>query len=97
MKPTFSGGGFRQRMGRKMNWLQGFKNFLSDVQGLAYFTIRLLRHSFGRPFYFAEFLEQMHFLGVGSLFLVVLTGMFAGQGSFPLSWRILVQKTTSGG
>ena len=66
-------------MGHKMNWLQGFKNFLSDVQGLAYFTIRLLRHSFGRPFYFAEFLEQMHFLGVGSLFLVVLTGMFAGQ------------------
>lgn len=62
-----------------MDWLRGFRNFLIDVQGLTFFTIQLLRNSIGRPFYFAELLEQMHFIGVGSLFLVVLTGMFAGQ------------------
>ncbi len=35
---------------------------------------------FARPFYFQETLEQMYLIGVGSLYLVVLTGMFAGQG-----------------
>jgi phospholipid/cholesterol/gamma-HCH transport system permease protein len=62
-----------------MHWLAGFRDFLIDVQGLTFFTVRMLRNSFGRPFYFAELLEQMHFLGIGSLFLVVLTGVFAGQ------------------
>jgi phospholipid/cholesterol/gamma-HCH transport system permease protein len=33
-----------------------------------------------RPFYFAETLEQMYLIGVGSLLLVVLTGVFSGQG-----------------
>lgn len=35
---------------------------------------------FSRPFYRAETLEQMYSVGVGSLFLVILTGIFAGQG-----------------
>jgi phospholipid/cholesterol/gamma-HCH transport system permease protein len=34
----------------------------------------------GRPFYVAETFEQMYLIGVGSLYLVVLTGVFAGQG-----------------
>jgi len=59
--------------------LRGLKRFIWDVQGLAFFSFRMFRHSVGRPFYFTELLEQMYFLGVGSLFLVVLTGMFAGQ------------------
>jgi len=62
-----------------MEKLQGFKRFVWDVQGLAYFSMLLFRNSVGRPFYVTEFLEQMYFLGVGSLFLVVLTGVFAGQ------------------
>lgn len=33
-----------------------------------------------RPFYFAETLEQMYLIGVGSLLLVILTGVFSGQG-----------------
>lgn len=35
---------------------------------------------FRRPLYVTETLEQMYLIGVGSLYLVVLTGMFAGQG-----------------
>lgn len=35
---------------------------------------------FGRPIYPAETFEQMYMIGVGSLFLVVLTGLSAGQG-----------------
>jgi phospholipid/cholesterol/gamma-HCH transport system permease protein len=35
---------------------------------------------FGRPFYVMETLEQMYLIGVGSLYLIILTGVFAGQG-----------------
>lgn len=35
---------------------------------------------FGRPFYVKDTLEQMYLIGVGSLYLVVLTGLFSGQG-----------------
>lgn len=35
---------------------------------------------FGRPMYVAETVEQMYLIGVGSLYLVVLTGLFSGQG-----------------
>ncbi len=35
---------------------------------------------FRRPFYFNDTLEQMYLIGVGSLYLVVLTGLFSGQG-----------------
>jgi phospholipid/cholesterol/gamma-HCH transport system permease protein len=55
-------------------------NFASDVQDLTFYAGRLTKRLFGRPFYVAEFVEQMYYLGVGSLFFVVLTGMFAGQG-----------------
>ena len=37
--------------------------------------------TFGRrPLYIKETMEQMYLIGVGSLFLVVLTGAFSGQG-----------------
>ena len=35
---------------------------------------------FSPPFYFQETLEQMYLIGIGSLYLVVLTGLFSGQG-----------------
>jgi phospholipid/cholesterol/gamma-HCH transport system permease protein len=56
------------------------RRFAWDVQELTYYSGRLAARLFGRPFYGFEVLEQMYFLGVGSLFLVVLTGVFAGQG-----------------
>lgn len=56
------------------------KRLAYDLQGLTFYSGRLFVRLVGRPFYFAELLEQMYFLGVGSLFLVVLTGVFAGQG-----------------
>lgn len=57
-----------------------FRNFAYEVQGLAFYSGRLARRLFIRPFYVADLVEQMYFLGAGSLFLVVLTGIFAGQG-----------------
>lgn len=40
----------------------------------------MLGSLFTRPFYFAETMEQMYLIGVGSLFLIILTGAFSGQG-----------------
>lgn len=45
-----------------------------------FFSLRTFGALFRRPFYGAETVEQMYNVGVGSLFLVILTGMFAGQG-----------------
>ncbi len=60
-----------------LSWL---KNFAYEFQGLFFFSGKMLKGTFGRPFYITETLEQMYLLGVGSLYLVALTGMFAGQG-----------------
>lgn len=57
-----------------------FKRFAWDVQELVFYSGRLSARLFTRPFYGAEIVDQMYYLGVGSLFLVVLTGVFAGQG-----------------
>lgn len=51
-----------------------------DLQGLFFFSLRMIGAIFGRPFYVKDTLEQMYLIGVGSLYLVVLTGLFSGQG-----------------
>jgi phospholipid/cholesterol/gamma-HCH transport system permease protein len=58
-------------------WL---KNFAYESQQLLFFSAKMLASLVGRPFYVAETFEQMYLIGVGSLYLVVLTGVFAGQG-----------------
>ncbi len=63
-----------------MNLLTIIKRFAYDLQGLTFYSFRLFGKIFSRPMYLMETFEQMYFLGVGSLFLVVLTGVFAGQG-----------------
>ena len=34
---------------------------------------------FQRPFYYREFITQLDKIGVGSLFIIVLTGLFTGM------------------
>lgn len=57
-----------------------FKNFVYEVDQLTRFSVRMVLAVFGRPIYLSETMEQMYLIGVGSLFLVALTGIFAGQG-----------------
>jgi phospholipid/cholesterol/gamma-HCH transport system permease protein len=47
---------------------------------MAVFSLRMIASLFGRPFYWRETMEQMYLIGVGSLFLIVLTGLVSGQG-----------------
>ncbi len=57
-----------------------FLKIASDLQGLFFFSLRMVWSLIGRPFYVMETAEQMYLIGIGSLYLVVLTGLFSGQG-----------------
>lgn len=59
------------------NWL---RNFAYETQSLFFFSLRMIRALFSRRWYWTETMEQMYVIGVGSLYLVILTGIFAGQG-----------------
>jgi phospholipid/cholesterol/gamma-HCH transport system permease protein len=56
------------------------KRWALETQNLFFFSLKMLSALFGRPFYFKETIEQMYLIGVGSLYLVALAGLFSGQG-----------------
>ena len=56
------------------------KKFVYDIDQLTRFSIKMVLALFRRPIYLTETMEQMYSIGIGSLFLVALTGIFAGQG-----------------
>jgi len=58
-------------------WL---KRFASECQNIFFFALRMVAALFSRPIYLRETMEQMYLIGVGSLFLIVLTGLVSGQG-----------------
>lgn len=65
----------------------GLKRFAYVSQGIFFFAVKMVGGIFRRPFYFTETMEQMYMIGIGSLYLVVLTGIFAGQG-FALAFSV---------
>lgn len=59
--------------------IERLKRFALEAQELFFFSLKALRATVGRPIYPAETLEQMYIVGIGSLFLIILTGISAGQ------------------
>ena len=57
----------------------GLKRFVYEIDQLTRFSFKMVVSLFGRPIYLSETMEQLYLIGVGSLFLVSLTGIFAGQ------------------
>jgi phospholipid/cholesterol/gamma-HCH transport system permease protein len=55
------------------------KSVLSEVQEFSRLSWSALRKIFYRPFYYREFAIQMDKIGVGSLFIICLTGTFTGM------------------
>lgn len=53
--------------------------FLAELQAFAGLAARTLRRCFSPPFYYREFVNQLDKIGVGSLFIVCLTGLFTGM------------------
>jgi phospholipid/cholesterol/gamma-HCH transport system permease protein len=57
-------------------WL---KSVLREVQEFTILSGRAVRKVFSSPFYYREFAIQMDKIGVGSLFIIILTGTFTGM------------------
>jgi phospholipid/cholesterol/gamma-HCH transport system permease protein len=53
--------------------------FLSELQTLVKLALKAFSKIFSRPFYYREFMTQLDKIGVGSLFIVTLTGLFTGM------------------
>ncbi|SEK81205.1 phospholipid/cholesterol/gamma-HCH transport system permease protein [Stigmatella aurantiaca] len=61
------------------NFGKGTISVVSDVGGVAHLGFQVLRWAFKRPFRPHIFFSQMDFVGVGSIFIVALTGLFTGM------------------
>src|SRR5439155_2193399 len=57
------------------NWL---KSAILEVQEYVRLSGTAIRYCFSRPFYFHDVIEQLESIGVGSLSVVLLTGVFTG-------------------
>ena len=55
------------------------KQFAFDVQSYFFLLYRVVRTSLTRPRYVRDFVQQMDTIGVQSLFIVLLTGLFTGM------------------
>src|SRR5512136_1203781 len=55
------------------------KSILNEVQEFARLSWSAIRKIFSPPFYYREFAVQMDKIGVGSLFIIILTGTFTGM------------------
>ena len=69
------------------------KLFFKDMQELFLLAFRAVVGVFRRPLYLRETIEQMELLGVGSLAIVILTGLFAGMA---LSLQLVVELVVFG-
>ena len=59
--------------------VERFRGWVTGVQNATFFTAHAVRSAFRPPFYAHETLEQIHFTGVGSLFIVAISSLVAGQ------------------
>jgi phospholipid/cholesterol/gamma-HCH transport system permease protein len=55
------------------------KKMVFEAQGITVFAGKVFARVFSPPFYWRDLYEQIHFLGLGSVYLCVFTGVFAGQ------------------
>lgn len=53
--------------------------FFAELQAIAKLALKTIRNMISRPFYYREFISQLDKIGVGSLFIVCLTGLFTGM------------------
>jgi phospholipid/cholesterol/gamma-HCH transport system permease protein len=66
---------------------KGLTSFIEELGGLASLLIDILRWSVRPPFRLQNLFAQLDFVGVGSIFIVGLTGIFSGMVFAHQSWR----------
>src|ERR1051325_8207800 len=54
------------------------KRSILAVQDYTYLSLRAIGNLLRKPLYLADMIQQADFIGVGSLPIVILTGMFTG-------------------
>jgi phospholipid/cholesterol/gamma-HCH transport system permease protein len=59
--------------------LERLRRIVEDVQDLTLFTGESLRALVTRPFYLRETIHQLHFAAIGSLLIVLISSIVAGQ------------------
>lgn len=60
--------------------MEGYvKRAILGVQEYTVLSLKTIRYIFARPFYWRDTLQQMDLIGVGSLGIVLLTGLFTGM------------------
>ena len=59
--------------------LEWFRRLVETVQDYTLFTFETLRSCLGRPFYARETMHQLHFALIGSLTIVLISAIVAGQ------------------
>jgi phospholipid/cholesterol/gamma-HCH transport system permease protein len=66
-------------MGVIQTIIERVRGTLIALQDFTLFTAAAFRACFSRPFYGRELIHQLHFAGIGSLMIVVLSSAVAGQ------------------
>jgi phospholipid/cholesterol/gamma-HCH transport system permease protein len=76
--------------------IERLRGWIESTQDATIFTARVFSSIFRRPFYARETLEQIHFTGIGSLFIVVISSIVAGQAlALQLARELAVTGTKS--
>ncbi len=65
----------------------GLVSFVEEVGGLASLLVDVLKWTFRPPMRVQNLFAQLDFVGVGSVFIVALTGVFSGMVFAHQSWR----------
>jgi len=73
--------------------LERLRRMVQSVQEFTLFSVEVARATFTRPFYARETLHQLHFAGIGSLLIVVVSSIVAGQA---LALQLARELATSG-
>jgi len=58
---------------------EALKETVRNVQDFTILTAKSINRTFKPPFYFGDIIEQMDKIGVGSLTIIILTGLFTGM------------------
>jgi phospholipid/cholesterol/gamma-HCH transport system permease protein len=61
------------------NFGKGLVSGISNLGGVTHLGLQIARWTFRRPFRLENFFFQLDFVGVGSIFIVALTGVFTGM------------------
>lgn len=65
----------------------GVYRFVEQIGGLAELLIQIIKWSVRPPYRVQNLFAQLDFVGVGSIFIVALTGVFSGMVFAHQSWR----------